>query len=428
MSLLRSFGIGISGLNASGAATSVIGDNIANAGTIGFKASRAEFQDVLATSLKGVDGGDQFGAGTRLGHIKQLFTQGDISRTDNITDLALIGDGLFVIEANFGRGFSRDGSMHFNKYGELVNASENKVQGFEADYNGKITSKLGPIKIGSNTIPAKFTQKIDVQMNINSTENIKEDFNLEDVDEGRYFNHSVTVYDNIGIPRIVNIFYNKVADNVWEYHALVDAKDAARGGAPGTLIEMAKGELIFNENGLLEEEISRKNSFHFNRGAASDQQIIFDWGESFVEGGNGLNATTQYGSPNSVSRHNQDGHSASVLKSLSFNDEGIIEAVYNNGVTKNIAQIAVAKFNNNEGLFKIGKNLFKQSARSGQAIIGSPGTGGRGDVMPKSLELSNVDIAHEFVSLLNSQRNFEANTKVIKTASEMLDEVLSIKR
>ncbi len=121
MGILRSFNIGVSGLSATGQGMGVISDNIANAGTTGFKSSRAEFQDVLATSLKGIDGGDQFGAGTKLAHIKSLMTQGDITRTDSVTDLAVNGDGFFRVKAPFGPGFSRDGSMHFDKEGSLVN-------------------------------------------------------------------------------------------------------------------------------------------------------------------------------------------------------------------------------------------------------------------------------------------------------------------
>src|SRR5210317_898516 len=141
MSILRSFNIGVSGLQAAGSGMNVIGDNIANSGTNGFKASRAEFQDVLATSLKGIDGGDQFGAGTKLAHIKPVFTQGDVARTESITDLAIQGDGFFKVEAPFGHGFTRDGSMHFNKEGELVNGDGYRVLGFEANEKGEVTNK-----------------------------------------------------------------------------------------------------------------------------------------------------------------------------------------------------------------------------------------------------------------------------------------------
>jgi len=426
MGILRSFNIGVSGLTATGQGMGVIGDNIANAGTNGFKSSRAEFQDVLATSLKGIDGGDQFGAGTKLAHIKSVMTQGDVSRTDSVTDLAINGDGFFKIEAPFGNGFSRDGSMHFNKDGELVNSDGYKIIGFQANGDGSITNKEGPIKLGNTTIAARATEEVKVNMNLNSLDDIKE-FNIEDPEATSNFSNSMTIYDNVGTPRLVTVYYNKNENNNWTYRALVDGKDA-EGGEEGTMVEMASGNLIFNNKGQLQEEVENNNSFNFNKGAAPDQKIKFDFGISVAEGGTGLEASTQYGSGSAVARHTQDGASAATLASMSFNDDGILTAVYDNGESKNISQVAVAKFENNEGLFKVGKNLFKESRNSGQAAMGKPGEAGRGEVLSKSIELSNVDIANEFVSLMTAQRNFQANAKTLTTADQMLQEVLNIKR
>jgi flagellar hook protein FlgE len=426
MGILRSFNIGVSGLTATGQGMGVIGDNIANAGTNGFKSSRAEFQDVLAVSLKGIDGGDQFGAGTKLAHIKSVMTQGDVSRTDSVTDLALNGDGFFKIEAPFGNGFSRDGSMHFNKEGELVNSDGYKVIGFQSNEAGAITNKEGPIKLGNTTIPAKATKDVSINMNLNSLEDVKE-FNIEDPEATSNFSNSMTIYDNVGTARLVTVYYNKNENNNWTYRVLADGKDA-EGGEEGKMVEMASGNLIFNNKGQLQEEVENSNSFNFNKGAAPDQQIKFNFGESIAEGGTGLEASTQYGSGSAVARHTQDGASAATLASMSFNDDGILTAVYDNGESRNISQVAVAKFENNEGLFKVGKNLFKESRNSGQAAMGKPGEAGRGEVLSKSIELSNVDIANEFVSLMTAQRNFQANAKTLTTADQMLQEVLNIKR
>lgn len=168
MSILRSFNIGVSGLKAAGGGMSVVGDNIANAGTTGFKASRVEFQDVLSSSLKGIDGGDQFGAGTKLAHIKPMMTQGDLARTDSITDLAISGNGYFSIQAPFGRGYSRDGSFHFDKEGILVTGDGYTVMGFGANRDGEITNQLIPIKLGNTTIPARATEDLMIRMNLDS--------------------------------------------------------------------------------------------------------------------------------------------------------------------------------------------------------------------------------------------------------------------
>ncbi|AYF45561.1 flagellar hook-basal body protein [Halobacteriovorax sp. BALOs_7] len=425
MSILRSFNIGVSGLSASGAGMNVVSDNISNAGTNGFKASRAEFQDVLAVSLKGIEGGDQFGAGTKLAHIKPMMTQGDVARTESITDLAIQGDGFFKVKAPFGNGFTRDGSMHFNKDGELVNSDGYKVLGFKSNEDGVLTNKEGEIKLGNTTIPAQATEKVKLSMNLDSRASVKE-FDPNNPEETSNFSSSITVYDNVGTARLVTAYYNKTSDNNWTYRIMADGADA-QGGQAGTMVQMAEGQLVFNDKGQLQEEIETSNSFNFNKGARQDQKISFSWGESIAEGGDGTDASTQYGSGSAVARHTQDGASAATLGSLSFNDDGILTAVYDNGETRDIAQIAIAKFDNNEGLFKMGKNLFKESKNSGQPAMGKPGEAGRGQVLSKSIELSNVDIASEFVNLMTSQRNFQANAKTISTADKMMQEIFRIK-
>jgi flagellar hook protein FlgE len=424
--ILSSFNIGVSGIKSMGAGMSVIGDNIANSQTNGFKSSRAEFQDVLATTLKGIDGGDQFGAGTKLAHVKPIFKQGNITRTDSVSDLAITGNGFFTVDAPFGRGFTRDGSFHFDKDGNMITGDGYKVQGYQADEEGTITNKLGDIRLGNVSIPATGTKNVNVNMNLDSRAPVKE-FNIEDPEKTSNYNNSITVYDNVGTARLVTVYFNKTANNTWTYRAAVDGKDA-EGGEEGKMQVMAEGELKFNPKGVLQEETPGSSAFNFNNGAAPGQEILFNFGESIAEGGTGLDASTQYGTKTTISRHTQDGSSAATLSSLSFNDKGILTAVYDNGQTRDVAQVAIGKFENNEGLFKKGKNLFKESRNSGQAALGKPGEGGRGEVLAKSLELSTVDIATEFVNLMTAQRNFTANTKTLTTADEMLQQVLNIKR
>jgi flagellar hook protein FlgE len=426
MSILNSFGIGVTGLNAAGQSMSVIGDNIANAGTFGFKTSRAEFQDMISSSLKGIDGGDQIGSGTKMAHVTPQFVQGTVNRTQNITDLAINGNGWFAVNAPFGRGYTRDGSFHFDKEGNMVNGDGHKVLGFQPDSSGKMSNKLGDIKLGNTTIAATASTEVNMMMNLDSRENITK-FDPKMPDKTSSFNTSLTVYDNVGTARLVTLYFNKESDGMWAYHAMVDGADA-KDGVPGQLQEMANGKLKFNDKGVLEEEIPGNNAFNFSKGAAANQKINFNFGKSVKEGGTGLESITQFGSKSSVSRHTQDGSSAATLASMSFNDEGILSAVYDNGVQRDIAQVAIAKFENNEGLFKTGKNLFKETRKSGQAALGRPGSDGRGEVLAKSIELSNVDIANEFINLMSAQRNFQANTRTITTSDQMLQEVLNIKR
>lgn len=427
MSILSSFNIGVTGLNAAGQAMGVVGDNIANAGTHGFKSSRAEFQDMLANSLKGIDGGDQMGSGTKLAHITSQFTQGTVARTQNITDLAINGNGFFVVDAPFGKGYTRDGSFHFDKEGFMINGDGYKVQGFQPDEKGNITNKQGSIKLGNTNIAATPTSELKMSLNLDSRDSAKV-FDPKNPDKTSNFNTSVTVYDSVGTARLITLYFNKSADGSnWDYHAMVDGADAAN-GVPGQMQEMANGKLKFNQKGLLEEETPGLNSFNFNKGAQPNQQIALNFGASIKEGGTGLDAATQFGSKASVARHSQDGASAATLASMSFNDDGVLTAVYDNGVQRELGQVAVAKFENNEGLFKTGKNLFKETRKSGQAALGKPGADGRGEVLAKSIEQSNVDIAQEFIGLMAAQRNFQANTRTITTSDQMLQEVLNIKR
>ncbi len=426
MGLLSSFNVGVSGLKAAGSSMTVVGDNIANAGTFGFKGSRAEFQDMLSKSLKGIDGGDQIGSGTKLAHVTSQFSQGNIQRTENITDLAINGNGFFVVDSPGGKGYTRDGSFHFDKEGHLINGDGYKVTGFQADDNGKISTKTAPIKLGNTTIPATPTSELKISMNLDSREGIQQ-FNPADPEGTSEFNSSMTVYDNVGTQRMVTAYFNKIGPNQWEYHAMVDGKDAA-GGVEGTMVEMAAGQLQFNDKGQLQQEVETSNAFNFNNGASPGQKITFNFGESIAEGGDGKDAATQYGSQSSIARHTQDGASAATLTSMSFNDDGVLSAAYDNGSTRDIAQIAVAKFENNEGLYKMGKNLMKETRKSGQAALGKPQADGRGQVLSKSIELSNVDIADEFINMMHAQRNFQANTKTITTTDQMLQEILNIKR
>jgi len=353
------------------------------------------------------------------------MSQGDVSRTESITDLAINGDGFFKVEAPFGPGFTRDGSMHFDKDGNLTNADGYKVVGFKADAEGRVTTKEGPIRLGNTTIAAQATAKVKVSMNLDSRAEVKQ-FDPLKPEETSNFSNSMTVYDNVGTARLVTTFFNKTADNNWTYRVMSDGADV-NGGVAGQMVTQAEGNLIFNDKGQLQQEVPTTNSFNFNKGAAANQQIDFNFGESISEGGDGTDASTQYGSGSALARHTQDGSSAATLASLSFNDKGILTAVYDNGEARDIAQIAVAKFENNEGLFKVGKNLFKESRNSGQPAMGQPGDAGRGEVLSKSIELSNVDIANEFVSLMTAQRNFQANAKTIGTADQMLQEIFRMK-
>jgi len=417
---------GVTGLTGQGEALSIYGDNIANANTNGYKVSRPEFSDVVAKSLKGIMGGNQIGRGTKLSAVNPVFSQGSLLQTESVTDLAIQGDGFFVVEGTDGRGFSRAGAFHFDKDGNLINADGYKVQGFQADENGKITSKMGKIAVERTVIDAKPSKEVNMFMNLDLRAAKETKFDPKSPEKTSHFATGVTVYDGAGTPRTVTCYFNKTDDGKWEWRAMSKGEEVP-GGKPGEMVEQASGKLVFADDGKLEEQTIDKNAFNFIGSTKKDQEIKINFGKSKKEGGDGL-AVTQFGTASEAYKTLQDGYTAGTIAGLSFNDDGILSAVYSNGESINVAQVALAKFENPEGLFKMGKNLFRESRNSGQPTTGAPQTGGRGQILAKTLESSTTDIANEFINLMTAQRNFQANSKVISTSDEMMNEILNLRR
>ncbi|MBC7384552.1 MAG: flagellar hook protein FlgE [Cryobacterium sp.] len=426
MGILSSMYTGVTGLTGQGEALGIYGDNIANANTTGFKVSRPEFSDVVAKSLKGISGGNQIGRGTKLSAVNPIFSQGSLLQTESVTDLAIQGDGMFVVDGNEGRGFSRAGAFHFDKDGNLINADNYKIQGFQADESGKITSKLGSIAVGRTVIEAKPSKEVQMFMNLDLRAKKEMVFDPKSPEKTSHFATGVTVYDGAGTPRTVTAYFNKKDDGVWEWRAMSKGEEVP-GGKPGEMVEQAKGTLTFDADGKLMEQKTDKSAFNFIGSTKKDQEIKFNFGKDKKNGGDGL-AVTQFGTASEAYKTLQDGYTAGTIAGLSFNDDGILSAVYTNGESMNVAQVALAKFENPEGLFKMGKNIFRESRNSGQATVGAPQTGGRGQILAKTLESSTTDIATEFINLMSAQRNFQANSKVISASDEMMQEVLNIKR
>ncbi|MEK6706283.1 MAG: flagellar hook protein FlgE [Bdellovibrionota bacterium] len=426
MGILSSMYTGITGLQGQGEALAVYGDNIANANTAGFKISRPEFEDVVAKSLKGVLGGNQTGRGVRLAAINPIFSQGSIIQTESATDLALSGDGFFVVNGLDGQSFSRSGAFHFDKDGKLINADGYRVQGFAADDNGRITSKLADISVDRTVVDAKKTSEVNLFMNLDLRAEKALEFNPKRPEVTSHFATGATVYDTAGTAHVVTVFFNKTDDGEWTWRAMARGDDIV-GGKKNQLIEQAKGRLYFDTDGKLKKQVIDKSGFNFNKGALPDQYITFNFGEDKSTGGAGLQVT-QYGTSSETYKTLQDGYTAGTLAGLSFNDDGILAAMYTNGQNVNLSQIAIAKFENPEGLFKQGQNRYRESRLAGQPTIGAPNTGGRGRVSSKTIEASTTDIATEFINLMTAQRSFQANSKVISTADEMMQDVINMKK
>ena len=426
MGILSSMYTGISGLSGQGEALAIYGDNIANANTTGFKISRPEFQDVIAKSLKGLLGGNQIGRGVRLSAVTPIFSQGSVIQTESATDLAITGDGFFVLNGVDGQSYSRNGSFHFDKDGKLINSDGYHVMGFQADENGKITSKMGQLSVDRTVIDAKKTSEVSMFMNLDLRCDKTLVFDPLSPEKTSHFATGVTVYDTAGTAHSCTVFFNRVEDGQWVWHAMVKGEETTT-GKKDELVECASGKLAYDVDGKLREQTIDKSSFSFNKGALPDQYIKFNFGEDKLHGGSGLQVT-QFGTQSESYKTLQDGYTAGSLGGLTFNDDGVLTAIYTNGENINLGQISLAKFENPEGLFKMGQNRFRESRLSGQATIGSPSAGGRGRISSKTIEASTTDIANEFINLIQAQRNFQANSKVISTADEMMQEVLNLKR
>lgn len=428
MSVMSSMATAISGLESHGQSLAVISDNIVNANTTGFKASRGEFQTILSQDLNASGTSMQIGRGAMMNGVTNLFTQGSITRTERGTDMAVNGNGFFILEGDrLGQTFTRDGSFRFDKQGWLVNLNGYRVQAYQANETGKITGKLDDVRIPFNTMKAKSTEKIEIHTNLDSRVRVGEPMDLLRPEETSQFVTGLQVYDSIGNAHGVNVYFNKVADGMWEWHGMTDGANL-EGGEPGIPSEIVQGTLIFDQEGKLQSSEQGVVNSSFVNGAIADQQLLFDFGDTTDLGGTGQKGTTQYGSKSATFRSVQDGWAAGMLADTAIDSEGVIQGVYTNGQNRVLGQIALARFEATERLSKVGENQFRETVESGQALIGKANTNGRGVLMTNSLENSNVDLAKEFVEMIKSQRGFQASAKSITTANEMLDEVINIKR
>lgn len=428
MGVLSSLYTGVSGLAAQGEALGVIGDNIANSNTTGFKASRAEFQDIVAKSLKGILGGNQIGRGVKIGSVNPILVQGNVDATEKTTDLAIAGDGYFVLRGSDGESFSRDGSLKFDKEGYLVTNDYQRVQGFQTDGKGKIINKLGDIKFPRALVPARATTAMKLDLNLDSRIQEVKTFDAKNPYDTSHYSTGLEMYDSQGNKHLVNLFFTKTADRTWNYYGMVDGKEVT-GAKDDELAQVCAGQVTFTVDGKLDTETQTLSAFNFKGGALQGQQIKIDFGDSVTtDKGQGIDGSKQFGKESDLISWSQDGSAAGTINNLSFNDEGVLTALYSNGETQDIAQIALAKFENPEAMFKVGNNRLKEARDSGAPAIGAPQRAGRGKIFAKSLERSTVDLALEFVNLIQNQRGFQANAKTITTTDELLNEVIQLKR
>lgn len=426
MGILSSMYTGLTGIQGQGEALSVYGDNIANSATTGFKTNRPEFKDAVARSLNGMGSSQATGRGARLGNIRTVFSQGTLLQTESPTDLAISGNGFFVTDGQDGRSYTRDGSFHFDREGKMVASTGEKVQGFQADSEGRITSKMGSITMDRAIIDAKGTAKVQLFANLDSRADSTVKFDPANPDKTAHFSTGVTIYDTNGAPHATTAYFNKTDGHSWEFKVMANGEEV-EGGKPGVMTQQASGKLTFDDNGRLKSQSTDSSSFSFSKGSKSDQKVEFDFGKDTTAGGEGLQIT-QYGSNSEAYKTIQNGYASGTLASMKFEEDGSLMAYYTNGENVKMAQVALAKFESPEDLMKIGNNKFKETRNSGIATIGSPNAGGRGQISSKALESSTTDIANEFINLMTAQRNFQANSKVIGVGDELMGEIINLKR
>jgi flagellar hook protein FlgE len=431
MSLLRSLNTASAGLRSHTEAIGVTGDNIANVNTVGFKRQRAHFQDLLGRSIASNDELPQAGAGSRLSAIENMWAQGALLTTDSPTDLAISGDGLFVVSGNVagidGNWYTRAGQFKVDADGRLVNLEGLRVQGYTAAADGTLGTTVGDLTVDGFTIPANPTENALVAANLDANATVPAAFDITDPSNTSNFSSQVTVYDSLGNPRQLTVFYRKTADNAWEWFAAADGADLA-GGTPGALTQVGTGTLAFDTNGALNAETGGALTLDFADGAAAGQAIALDFGESVTEGGDGLEGTTQFASPSTTTALQQDGFGSGAIAGVAVEADGAIVGVFSNGQRRLVGQLAVAKFASNDGLDRAGQGLWAETEASGQPLLGAATTGGRGAVVSGTLEQSNVDLGNEFVNLIAYQRGFQANSRIVTTTDEMYVELVNLKR
>lgn len=411
MSIVSSLYTGISGLSANGTAMSIIGDNIANTNTVGFKSGRASFGDVLSQNLVGSAGNVQIGRGVMLTGVDQVFTQGSFQSTESGLDIAIDGDGFFLVKdaANNGTYYTRAGQFNVDKSGFLVNPEGYRVQGYQASATGAITSSLGDLSLSSTFIAPIASTIATVSANLDAGSSIiVPPFNPADPTTYN-FSTGITIYDSLGQGHLENAYFRKTAvgpPSTWNVYA------------PGsTAGNAAIGALTFDAVGQLTGGSPIAANFAYLGGPLS-----FDFGLGTSS------AATQYAAPSAVLSQSSNGYPSGSLTSVSIDQSGLITGLFSNGITRGIGEIALGKFQNPNGLMKYGRNLYVANLDSGQATVGAPGTGGYGRTLSNSLELSNVDIAREFVNMITAQRGFQASSKIITTSDEMMSDIINLKR
>jgi flagellar hook protein FlgE len=400
---------GLSGLNAAARNLDVIGNNVANTNTAGFKSSRAEFADAYAASLTG-GGGSSAGIGVSVVDLSQQFTQGDVTTTSNSLDIAISGGGFYRLSDNGSLSYTRNGQFKLDKDGFIVNAQGMKLTGYPAGANGTINAGV-PQELQLETADIAPRASTTGTVGVGLDARVPAATVPFDIADGDSYSGatSMGVFDSLGREHGLGLYFRKTADNAWEVHGSVD----------GTALAAPLGNLNFNTDGTLNaatSTIPMNVAVPVGADAGGTQMVALSMAD-----------ITQFGSDFSVTELEQDGFAAGRLAGFSVGADGTILSRYTNGETTARGKIALANFANPQGLQSQGGNQWAETADSGAALLGAPGSGTLGTLQSGALESSNVDLTAELVNMIMAQRVYQANAQTIKTNDQLLQTIVNLR-
>jgi flagellar hook protein FlgE len=396
---------GLSGLNAAAKNLDVIGNNVANSNTVGFKQGHAEFADVYANSLTGA-GGSNVGIGVKVAQVAQQFTQGNITSSNNPLDIAINGGGFFRINNNGETTYQRNGQFQLDKNGFIVNASGGQLTGYTANASGVLsTGAPAPLSINTSDLAPQVTSAVKAVLNIDSGSTVPvAAFNQTDPTT---YNSStaVSVYDSLGNSHTLQSYYVKTGAGAWNVEASLD------GGAA-----FNAGSLTFNGSGALTAGSPITIPPQAVTTGAAPLGFTIDY-----------SGTTQFGSAFSVNTLNQDGFTSGRLSGFNVGDDGVMLGRYTNGQTAVLGQVVLANFANPNGLQPLGNNQWAETAASGASLVGTPKSGSLGVLQSSAVEDSNVDLTAELVNLITAQRTYQANSQTIQAQDTILQTLVNLR-
>jgi flagellar hook protein FlgE len=408
-----SFRIALSGLAAAQASLDVTANNIANSNTNGFKQSRAEFTDVYATAFGSIGSLDT-GAGVRLAQVSQLFNQGNIDFTGNALDLAVNGEGFYILNDQGSSVYSRAGAFSVDRDGYVVNVTGQRLQAYPA-LNSQGTSfstaSLGDLQLLASTTPPNPTSTADISLNMDANAADLGPGAIDTTDPATYsYSTSVVTYDSLGQPHTSALYFRRIdsATRSWDVALEVDGDNTQT-----TTVQ----NLTFDNLGQLTSPMPVNFGTYDPGNGAAIMNVDFDF-----------TGTTQYGSGFAVNNLFQDGYATGRLSGLDIDDSGVVLARFSNGQTAAMGKIALANFANPQGLSPLGDSTWGDSFAAGDRRLGEPGAGSFGFIQSGALETSNVEITEELVSLITAQRSFQANAQVISAADTVTQTVINIGR